>query len=70
MARFTKIDLGELMIDAPPEMMIGNKLSTKILNDQGNLVGRFSTHGVGMTEHNRRLNSVLKRTISRRRKDD
>ncbi len=69
MVQFTKIELKGLHTDTV-DAAFGRKLSTKVLNEDGKIVGRFSTHGIGINEHNRRAAAVLKQTISRRNKND
>jgi len=71
MVQFTKIELKGLLIDTvETDFSSYRKLSTKVLTEDGKVVGKFSTHGVGMKEHNRRVSAVLKQTISKRKKND
>ena len=42
---------------------MNTQLSTCIKNNEGQVVGRFATSGVGFIEHNRRFKAVVKKTL-------
>ena len=42
---------------------VNTQLSTCIKNNEGQVVGRFATSGVGFIEHNRRFKAVVKKTL-------
>ena len=71
MVQFTKIELKGLLTDSvETDFSSYRKLSTKVLTEDGKVVGKFSTHGVGVTEHNRRVLAVFKQKISKSKKND
>jgi len=39
------------------------EMKSKITNSQGNYVGSFTTSGVGLEEHRRRLKAIAKTTV-------
>jgi len=39
------------------------QLATRIKNNEGYVVGKFVTSGVGLIEHNRRFKAVVKKTL-------
>jgi len=39
------------------------ELKSKITNSQGSYVGTFTTNGVGLEEHRRRLKAIAKTTV-------
>ena len=42
---------------------VNTQLSTCIKNNEGQVVGKFVTSGVGFIEHNRRFKAVVKKTL-------
>jgi hypothetical protein len=45
----------------------GYQVATYIRNNKGQYVGKFVTSGVGLNEHKRRFNSVVKKTVKEKK---
>ena len=45
----------------------GYQVTSYIRNDKGQFVGKFVTSGVGLNEHKRRFDSVVKKTVKEKK---
>ena len=48
-------------------MAKGYQVTSYIRNDKGQFVGKFVTSGVGLNEHKRRFDSVVKKTVKEKK---
>ena len=58
-----KVALRGLRFEPVKAAYVNTQLATYIKNNEGQVVGKFVTSGVGLIEHNRRFKAVVKKTL-------